>query len=537
MYQAEPGAMKYQSLITEIENGGIKIPQFQRDFVWTIEQAASLLDSIFKGYPIGTFIFWGTREKLRCIRNLGKLDIPPTKDGYPTKYVLDGQQRLTSLYVSIKGEKIEQKGRLIDFGNLFVNLAANESKDEPIIVTDTSNIDPDSVVKFTDLIAEAGGGLYTKYQKYSSIIDRYRTNFKGYSFSVINVADAPIDVATEIFTRINIGGKPLSVFEIMAAKIYDEKRNFDLAEKCDEICTELSDKHYEIPPIRILQAVAICMVGDCDKTHILKLDKDKFINIWDNVIDAFKRSVDFFRLVFRIPVSQLLPYDSLLIPFTYFFYKHPDRPIGNMQLLLQDFFWRVALTTRYQSSLETKIAQDIKAIDLILKEEKPNYDTPIDITPEYILSHGYFYVGSAFIKALLCLLAYQEPKSFVDDSKVTIENSCLKQSNSKNYHHFFPKSFLKKQNIDEWKINNIINITIVDDFLNKRLIKDRAPSDYIKDYIKNPNIEKTLSTHLIGKPKECGILNDDFNKFLDCRSKKFHDELIKRIIPSEKDRY
>ncbi len=538
MYQSEPAPMKYTVLITEIEKGEIKIPQFQREFVWTIEQAANLLDSIFKGYPIGTFIFWITRERLRSIRNLGKLTIPPTEKGYRIKYILDGQQRLTSLYVSIKGEKIEQKGRIIDFGQIFVNLAANESKDEPIIVTDISNLNEDSVVKFTDLLA-GGSDLYNKYKKYSNLIDQYRINFSGYSFSVINVADAPIDIATEIFTRINIGGKPLSVFEIMCAKIYDEKRNFDLAEKCEEVCTELSDKHYEIPPIRILQAVSICMVKDCDKTHILKLDKDKFIDIWDNVVDAFKKSVDYFRSTYRIKVSQLLPYDSLLIPFTYFFFNHPDKPLGNMQVLLQDFFWRVALTKRYQSSLESKIAQDIKAIDLILKEETPKYDTPVDITTDFILNNGTFNIGSAFIKALLCVLAYQEPKSFADESDVAIDNSCLKQSNSKNYHHFFPKAFLKKQNnIEEWKINNIVNITIVDDFLNKRQIRDKAPSVYIKEFIKiNPNIEKTLATHLIGKPEECGILEDDYNKFINSRLAKFNDELKKRLILTEKDRY
>jgi hypothetical protein len=537
MYQSEPAPMKYTVLITEIEKGEIKIPQFQREFVWTIEQAANLLDSIFKGYPIGTFIFWITRERLRSIRNLGKLTIPPTEKGYRIKYILDGQQRLTSLYVSIKGEKIEQKGRIIDFGQIFVNLAANESKDEPIIVTDISNLNEDSVVKFTDLLA-GGSDLYNKYKKYSNLIDQYRINFSGYSFSVINVADAPIDIATEIFTRINIGGKPLSVFEIMCAKIYDEKRNFDLAEKCEEVCTELSDKHYEIPPIRILQAVSICMVKDCDKTHILKLDKDKFIDIWDNVVDAFKKSVDYFRSTYRIKVSQLLPYDSLLIPFTYFFFNHPDKPLGNMQVLLQDFFWRVALTKRYQSSLESKIAQDIKAIDLILKEETPKYDTPVDITTDFILNNGTFNIGSAFIKALLCVLAYQEPKSFADESDVAIDNSCLKQSNSKNYHHFFPKAFLKKQNIEEWKINNIVNITIVDDYLNKRQIRDKAPSVYIKEFIKiNPNIEKTLATHLIGKPEECGILEDDYNKFINSRLAKFNDELKKRLILTEKDRY
>ena len=59
--QPKPDSKKYNDLITEIEKGEIKIPKFQRDFVWSLDKTASLLDSILKGYPIGTFILWETK--------------------------------------------------------------------------------------------------------------------------------------------------------------------------------------------------------------------------------------------------------------------------------------------------------------------------------------------------------------------------------------------------------------------------------------------------------------------------------------------
>lgn len=97
----------------EIENGQIKIPQFQREFVWTMQKSAALIDSIIKGYPIGTFIFWRTNERLRSVKNIGKLDLPEPKPGEFVDYVLDGQQRLTSLFASLQGvilkEKTEEK--------------------------------------------------------------------------------------------------------------------------------------------------------------------------------------------------------------------------------------------------------------------------------------------------------------------------------------------------------------------------------------------------------------------------------------------
>ena len=81
-YQSLPGNMLYNNLISNIEQGQIKIPQFQRKFVWSIEETAGLIDSILKGYPIGTFIIWETNDRLRSVRNIGNFQFPDTPDGH-----------------------------------------------------------------------------------------------------------------------------------------------------------------------------------------------------------------------------------------------------------------------------------------------------------------------------------------------------------------------------------------------------------------------------------------------------------------------
>ena len=98
MNQPKPHSINFKTLISDIEQGRIKIPQFQREFVWSKESSAKLIDSILKGYPIGTFILWKTQERLRSVRNIGGLDIPETPAGDSVYYVLDGQQRITSLF-------------------------------------------------------------------------------------------------------------------------------------------------------------------------------------------------------------------------------------------------------------------------------------------------------------------------------------------------------------------------------------------------------------------------------------------------------
>ena len=134
--QPKPDSKKYTDLINEIDKGEIKIPKFQRDFVWSIEKTANLLDSILKGYPIGTFILWETKQRLNDIKNIGNLKLKPVPDDIKIQYVLDGQQRITSLYAAYLGAKIQKTGekKITDYSKIYVNLDANiEINDESII--------------------------------------------------------------------------------------------------------------------------------------------------------------------------------------------------------------------------------------------------------------------------------------------------------------------------------------------------------------------------------------------------------------------
>lgn len=538
-YQSLPGNMLYNNLIANIEQGQIKIPQFQRKFVWSIEETAGLIDSILKGYPIGTFIIWETNDRLRSIRNIGNFQFPDTPDGNTVQYVLDGQQRMTSLYVALRGAKLkDDNGQITDYSEIYVNLTAKFG--DPLVLTDKTGYQDAQIIRFVDLLNGSLSLLLSKYKDYIDEIDAYRKAVQTYQFSKIDVKNAPIEVATEIFTRINIGGKPLTLFEIMAAKTYDEAKKFDLSEKYDTLVENLSNVDYDtISSSTVLQAVSVCLVKECTRKSILNLEKQKFIDIWPQVESAFESAVDYLRSFYKIPVSQLLPYDALLVPFTYYFFHHKDIPAGLQQDLLQDYFWRCVLTSRFSSAAETKLTQDVKQIDKILNDEQPVYDVPIDVSAEFIRNHGYFSAGSAFIKGMLCLLAYQQPVSFQNNGIVHIANDWLKQANSKNYHHFFPKAYMRKVHpeVEDWLVNHIGNITIVDDFLNKRSIRDRAPSKYISEYMaKNADLEKALNSHLISTVPGWGVLEDEYQTFFQNRLNWFSKELKGRVIVTQADR-
>lgn len=423
------------------------------------------------------------------------------------------------------------------FGNPFCQQSLDAREDEPIVLTDGS-LPEITTIRLHDLLHGGLQQLAAYPQKYHSRLEEYQRRINSYDFSIILVKDVPIDVATEIFTRINVGGKALSVFEIMVAKTYDEHRMFDLAEQFEQLISRLVPLEYEtISDATLLQLVSLILVKDCKKQAILKLNKSEFLETWPGAIDAFERAVEFFRNSYRIPVSQLLPYNTLLVPFAYFFYHHPDKPSAVQRPLLEDFFWRCSLSGRYSSSVESKLAQDIKRIDLILSNQSPEYDWAVDISPEFLIENGWFNAGSSSTKAILCLYAYHQPKSFNDNSIVNIHNYWLKQANSRNYHHFFPRAYLGKKNIEEWRINNVLNITIVDDFLNKREIAAKPPATYMKSFRKsNPTLDETMKSHLIGNLDDFGIWDNDFDAFLDARAKLVSEELSKRIIPRQIDR-
>lgn len=539
--QPKPDSKKYADLINEIQKGIIKIPKFQRDFVWTIDKTAKLLDSILKGYPIGTFILWQTDERINDIKNIGNLDIPDTPDGVKVEYVLDGQQRITSLFAAYSGALIQKVGekKITDYGDIVVNLDVNiNDNDEQVITEEPVNdkyLSLCDVLSFSYSKAKELSGRFSEEELEK--INDYSTAFKTYEFSTVVLRKEDIDSAIEVFTRINTGGQTLTLFEIMSAKTYDETQKFDMQVKWDDFIKELREIKYEGVSSSValsLLALLLSRTKECKRKTILSLDKQAIIDSWDGVISAFKDSVDYFRTTYRIPVSQLLPYDSLLVPFGYFFAQKKDKPDAKQRQYLEEFFWRISLSSRYSSASESKLAQDIKRINLILSGTRPDYaDIKVDLDSPQSLINTNFSAGNSYCKAVLCLLTYQEPKDFQDNGKVILDNTWLKVASSKNYHHFFPKAYLKNKTV--LNSNSLVNITFVSDHLNKRKIGAKAPSQYVSDFQdENSQINKALQSHFIDL-EGFGIESNDYDTFLQARAKKIYAELKSRIDLSHKE--
>jgi len=518
--QPKPIAYNYQDLLTYIKDGFFKLPKFQREFVWSADKSAKLLDSIVKGYPIGTFIIWQTDHRLAHVKNLGGADIPDTPPGHPVKYVLDGQQRLASIFATMMGLTVNNT----DYKKICLNLQ-NDEDDEIISVNGSGK----SITIF-DLLNSDMGYISRNYSDHIEKIDEYRTRLRTYDFSMIEINDYPIEKAVDIFTRINTSGKALTLFEIMAAKTYDESRGFFLATKYKDMQDELESYKYAVPGPTLLQSISVNLIQKCARKDILELDKGDIIDVYDRTYDAIKKAVDYFKEKYGIQVSKILPYDALVVPFQYFFFKNNANPSLGQADMLEEYFWRASLTSRFSSAVETKLGQDCKRMEDILHDKESSFDElKVTLTAKDI-ENLKFSTGEAVCKSILCLLSSLRPRSFRDNTEVVLNESNLSKSNSKNYHHFFPKAYLKRRGTDN--ANVIANITLIGAEDNLR-IGSKPPSEYMEEFESNPSLGDTLSTHLIDDLETCGIRTNDYELFLRRRSEKIWQELEKRFAHAD----
>lgn len=523
-------------IVKSITDGEYRIPRFQRDFVWDLKKSAALLDSIFKGFPISSVILWKTKNELSEIRNLGGVVIPGRDTGRYTSYIIDGQQRLTSLYFSLMGLKTSSG---LDFSGMCISLVANRGEQ---LVYDTMPKDasPDDFVNLQALFKAAAlaGSHPEKRLEYYQVLLQYK-------ISVIEIDDEnlELDEVIEIFERLNLGGKKLNLFSIIAARSYktpeDEGNGFDLAKRFDSFNKVLIDNNYgRISDSTFLQAIAACLIGKVNKAEILKnLNSDLIADNYFAVEKAVYSAVEHLKgQSYGVLVANLLPYQRILVAFAYFHYRMGNKHIGPLQEhYMVDYFWRAILGKRYNSSADTNLNTDIAKIQKIVDNQVPNQE-PITLSPRSIFENGRFVLSSAYVIGMLCLMTQMQPQSFSVGRTINITNDSVSNAAKKQYHHFFPQKSSAISAKTEYKanVNNVVNIVFMDAITNDQ-ISNRNPSDYIAEFaLANPNFVEALASHYISL-NGYGIEQDDFNAFLNARSRALYDKLCSLIIPSKAD--
>ena len=228
-----------RKIIEKISSGEIRIPSFQRGFVWESEAVAFLMDSLYKGYPIGAVLLWRTKEKLVNERQLGRFILPePTKD-YPIDYVLDGQQRLTSIFSVFQTDLTPEDD--LDWQDIYYIIDKNhQSKDTQFVPLSADDVDPLKHFPLSVLFDSVKYRRATENldDETKQEIDKLQEIFKEITIPVQMMETDDKSIVAIVFERVNRTGVPLNSFQLLTA--WSWSTDFDLQEKLDELSEELT---------------------------------------------------------------------------------------------------------------------------------------------------------------------------------------------------------------------------------------------------------------------------------------------------------
>lgn len=227
-HKIAPSNPRLGALLSDVSRGNVKIPVFQREFVWDDEQLLSLLDSIYHGYPVGSLLLWSTKASLEHERNVGGFILPETPEEYPVNYVLDGQQRLTTLYGVFNSDAATANAELAERFNVCFDPV--EGIFLPAALAGDNSINLRVILDTTRLLPELKRFSEADQKTVSILTER----FKDYEFPVVTIKDRTNQEVCRIFQRINSSGTSLSTLELLAAWTWSDQ--FDLR---DEIATLL----------------------------------------------------------------------------------------------------------------------------------------------------------------------------------------------------------------------------------------------------------------------------------------------------------
>ncbi len=228
-----------REIVEQILRGQIRIPAFQRGFVWEPDRVAYLMDSIYKKYPFGSLLFWRTREQLSVERDLGPFKLPAPKEDYPVDYVLDGQQRITSIFgVFQRDLEMTNPG---DWQNVYFDLKADRSVQDtqffalPSAEVDSARHFPLNTIFDTVAYRQATERFDDPTKR---VLDEMQSVFKEVRIPLQVFRTEEKATVAIIFERVNRQGVPLDTLQLLSAWTWSEE--FQLQEQFGDLAEQLS---------------------------------------------------------------------------------------------------------------------------------------------------------------------------------------------------------------------------------------------------------------------------------------------------------
>lgn len=527
------------TLIQQIDMGVIGLPDIQRPFVWPDTKVRDLFDSMYKGYPVGYFLFWANAN-VEHTKGIGT----STKQKHPNLLIVDGQQRLTSLYAVIKAQEIIRENYtkatiVIAFNPLDEKFEIPDAsiKKNPRYFQNISQIwQPNiNIIKVINEFLEnlkKSVGLSEEEEEHIQNAFMQLKNLESYPFSALELSTGiSEEQVADVFVRINSQGKTLNQadFILTLMSVFWEEGRKELEEFC-RLCRLPSKEaaspfNYLIDPdpdqmLRVsvgmafrrarLQYVYSILRGKDLETgqfstdrrdnqfELLKTAQAKSLNIqhWHEFIKAVKQA-GFARQ------DYISSKNNLLYAYIFFLIGREDfnMDLYRLKTLIGNWFFMSSITGRYTGSPETVMEMDLARLrglstasefqavleDIIASQLTPdfwNITLPMDLATSSSTSPSlYAYYAALYVLGANGLFSKLKVSDLLQEG-LRSKKSALER------HHLFPKAWLHRNGIIEQReTNQIANYALVE-WSDNLSISDAAPAEYLPAYLQRLSAEE-----------------------------------------------
>jgi hypothetical protein len=552
------------SLLNDIENGDIALPDIQRPFVWKPTQIRDLFDSLFRGFPAGFILLWEITTEKR-VKKIGVEE----KKREPRFLVIDGQQRLTSLYSLIKNaEIIDQKFNKFKPKISFNPIEAKFEVYNPAIKKDIFWIDDisDFFVETKDTSHIYINNFLSKLKEKKEVSEEDEkliamnlgrlAAIKSYNFTALELSSIlDAEMVSEVFIRVNSKGKSLNqsdfvmtVLSVYMAELREEIEKFSLESKQIPESNNPSPYNNILQPdtdylVRVIIADAF-LRGRLKYAHILLKGKDPKTRIESEEtrnknLKKFKEATDrslnltvwhdFVKIIKNTGiVNKSLISSSLTTYFTYAFYlsgRKQGLDFKELEEFVVSWLYFSILTSRYIGSPETIFEGDIRTLNKnrgkehFLSEYKKIINA--NLTSDFwdITLPGNKLISSssrnpAYLSYLM-ILNRENIKILFSETRIRdiFGGNEVYKKNLIDKHHLFPVNYLRNKELGTYDINQVANFCYLEYPVNIK-ISDKSPKDYFPKLMNNCT-EKDLYYHAIPD----NFWEMDYYKFLEERRK------------------
>lgn len=511
------GELSIRTLIEQVRNGQIRVPAFQRGFVWDADRIAYLMDSIYKGYPFGSAILWQTKEKLKAERRLGPFSLPDPVADYPISYVLDGQQRLTSIFGTFQTDLRPDAGET--WPNIYFDLTASEDLQESqFVALEGSEVDPTRhfpINTFFDTTAyRRATQLLSDPQ--AEVIDAVQSIFKEAKIPTQDIVTDNRGKVAIVFERVNRLGVELDVLQLLSAWTWSEE--FDLQTRfagMAEILAPFGFGDVGDDSNLLLRCCAAVVAGDAAPNTLMSMSGADVRDRFDEIENGIRGAIDFVQTHLKVAKLANLPYPTVLVPLCVFF-AHKDgssRTVSEAERsVLLRWLWRSFFSRRFSAGVLRNLKRDIEEI-VKLRRGKPSAlaDVAVSLDTDFFTEKR-FSISAVDTKTFVLLLVSGQPLSFVSGSPVSLGDVLAKYNRSE-FHHLMPQAFLgTKYGYGAAEASVLANFAMISAADNKTL-GGIAPSAY-KARMANASVEQILEHAMV----PASLFEDDFSSFIQDRA-------------------